>query len=147
VDVARTEEAGAEEGVFTHGLRVRMEDERAMHARPAALLFAFLRRVSPGTRVGFELGGRLFDLGEASQVRVGTILKLLIQPGEVVLVLAAGPEAELVLWAVAEVFAFRPGGHTADWRQIAAHLGGRKEARWLEGEIARGYHEILSECG
>jgi phosphotransferase system HPr-like phosphotransfer protein len=146
-EIARAVPGNPEDGAFTHGLLVSMRDPRGMHARPAALLFACLRRASPGTRVGFEFGGRTFDLGEASQVRVNAILRLLVQPGERVLALTSGPDAEQLLWAVAEVFAFRPGDHTSDWLRISALVGGQEEARAIMGEIRNAYVEILRDTG
>jgi hypothetical protein len=78
---------------------------------------------------------------------VNAILRLLVQPGERVLALTSGPDAEQLLWAVAEVFAFRPGDHTSDWLRISALVGGQEEARAIMGEIRNAYVEILRDTG
>lgn len=114
-----------------------------MHARPAALLYAFLRRAQPGTRLGLASlrCGRCFDFGEASAIGVNALVRTEVKGGEEVLALASGPDAEHVLWAVAEVFAWRAAGnteaeHTQDWSLISSLLEeGQMQARLLLLEI------------
>jgi hypothetical protein len=120
-----------EDGAFTHGLLLHRKNAKGWHARQAALLFACLRRASPGTRLCLDLpGGRCFDLGETSAIAADTVRGLPIQGGEKVLALTAGPDAEQLMWAAAEVFTFRPDDHTGDWLRISALVGGQQEARW-----------------
>lgn len=108
----------------TYERRVVMEDPKGMHARPAMLLIAHLRRAAPGTRFGLWRDGRLEDFGEAAKVGpLALCNRADVGGGEEVLALASGPDAGYVLDAVAEVFARRSAEHLADWLDVARVLG------------------------
>ena len=92
----------------THEQLLTMEDPKSMHARPATLLIARLRKAARGTRFRLRWGGQDVDLGEASEVGPPALLHCAnVWCGQEVLARSSGPDADYVLDSVEEVFTQR----------------------------------------